>query len=246
MVWSLIYAVVFYSLTFAMMVFGAWLLLGPRSWAIAALKLHGRICVWLLKNICGTGLEVRGRDHLPAGACLVVAKHQSAWDTFGLLALFQDPAVVLKDELTWIPLYGWYIAKFEHIRVKRDRAAFALKTMVVDAKRCVDQGRQVLIFPEGTRAAPGAPADYKPGYLALYEGLGVPCVPIALNSGVFWPRRTLMRYPGTIIVEILPPVPAGLARRDVRGQVESAIETASLRLLQEAAPQTQRENKIRT
>jgi 1-acyl-sn-glycerol-3-phosphate acyltransferase len=243
---SLVYAVTFYSVTFGMMVLGAWLLLGPRSWAIAALKLHARLCVWLLKVICGTQLEVRGREHLPKGACLVVAKHQSAWDTFGLLTLFSDPAVVLKDELTWIPLYGWYIAKFEHIRVKRERAALALKQMVADAKICSQQDRQILIFPEGTRRAPGAAPDYKPGYLALYEGLALPCVPLALNSGVFWPRRTLMRYPGTIVVEILAPIPPGLPRRELRHQIETTLEVVSSRLVREAGDQQTQENEIRT
>jgi 1-acyl-sn-glycerol-3-phosphate acyltransferase len=231
---SILYAVAFYGATLVFMVLGFWLLVCPRSWAMMALKLHGLCCIWLLKVICGTDLEVRGREKVPRGACLVVAKHQSAWDTFALLTLFQDPAVVLKDELTWIPLYGWFIVKFQHIRVKRERAALALKRMVRDAEVCVRQGRQVLIFPEGTRTAPGATPDYKPGYLALYEALGVPCVPVALNSGLFWPRRTLMRYPGTIVVEFLDPLPPGLKRRDYRQGVERAIETATNELIDEA------------
>lgn len=232
---SLAYAVVFYVTTALFLVLGSPLLLAPRSWAMAGLKLHGLTCVWLLRVIAGTRLEVRGRENLPAGACLVAAKHQSAWDTFALVPLFPDPAIVLKSELASIPLYGWFCRKFEHIIIKRDRAAVALKAMLADARQRADQGRQIVIFPEGTRTPPGAPPDYKPGIVALYEGLGLPCVPVALNSGLFWPRRSLMRFPGTIVVEFLPPIPAGLDRRTFRSELEARIETASSRLFAEAA-----------
>ncbi len=230
---SLVYAVAFYVATAMFLLLGIWLLLAPRSWAMLGLKLHGQTCVWLLRVICGTRLEVRGREKLPTGPCLVVAKHQSAWDTFGLIPLFADPAIVLKDELKWIPVYGWFCLKFEHILVKRDRATAALKQLLADAKAKAADGRQILIFPEGTRRAPAAPPDYKPGYVALYEGLGLPCVPLALNSGLFWPRRSLRRYPGTIVVEILDPLPAGLPRAQFRRQVEAMIEERSAALVAE-------------
>lgn len=232
---SLLFNVAFYAVTAAMMLLGIWLLAGPRSWAMQGLKLHGRVCVWLLRVICGTRLEVRGREHLPAGPCLIVAKHQSAWDTFGLIPLFRDPAIVMKAELTRIPLYGWFCRKFEHIFVRRERAATALKSMLADAKARSAAGREVFIFAEGTRRPPGAPPDYKPGYIALYEALGVPVVPLALNSGLYWPRRSLDRFAGTIVVEFLEPVPAGLPRAVMRRQVEAAIEAASQRLIEEAA-----------
>ena len=232
---SLLFAAAFYLATALFLLLGSWLLLAPRSWAMQGLKLHGQTSVWLLRVICGTKLEVRGAGNLPKGACLVVAKHQSAWDTFALIPLFQDPAVVLKDELKWIPLYGWFCVKFAHILVKRDRAATALKQMLADARIKAEAGRQVLIFPEGTRRPPGAAPDYKPGYIALYEGLKIPCVPLALNSGLYWPRRSLHRYPGTIVVEFLEPIAPGLPRAEVRRRIETAIETASSRLLQEAA-----------
>lgn len=242
---SLFYAVAFYLTTAAMLVGGIWLLIAPRSWAMAALKLHGRICIWLLKIVCGTRLEVRGRERLPSGACLVVAKHQSAWDTFALVPLFSDPAIVLKDELKWIPFYGWFCVKFEHVLVRRDRAAAALKQMVGDGKVRVAAGREVLIFPEGTRRAPGDEPDYKPGYVALYEGLGVPCVPLALNSGLYWPRRSFMRYPGTILVELLEPIAPGLSRSQFRQQIESRIEAASNALIREADASENRSPQVR-
>jgi len=230
---SLVYAAAFYVTTALFLLLGSWLLLAPRSWAMAGLALHGRTCVWLLRVICGTSLEVRGRENLPAGPCLVAAKHQSAWDTFGLVPLLHDPAIVLKDELKWIPFYGWFCVKFEHILVKRDKGASALKSLVRDARQRAGDGRQVLIFPEGTRRTPGAPPDYKPGVLALYEGLKLPCVPMALNSGLYWPRRSLRRYPGRIIVEFLPPLPPGLPRAEFRDTLQAAIETASDRLREE-------------
>jgi 1-acyl-sn-glycerol-3-phosphate acyltransferase len=230
---SIVFATLFYVITVVMLIGFVWLLLGPRKLAIAALKLHGRISLWLLEQICGTKLDVRGRDNLPKGACLVIAKHQSTWDTFALLTLLDDPAIVLKAELKWIPVYGWFCLKFEHILVKRERAAVALKLMVADAKARVADGRQILIFPEGTRQAPGALPDYKPGYVALYEALDVPCVPLALNSGLFWPRRSFLRYPGTIIVEFLPPLVPGQPRAQMRKMIEAQIEAASERLLAE-------------
>ncbi len=232
---SLLFAAAFYVTTGLFLVFGVWLLLTPRSFAMAVLAAHGRTCVWLLKVICGTNLDVRGRENLPNSACLVVAKHQSAWDTFALVPLLRDPAIVLKDELKWIPLYGWFCIKFGHILVKRDKAASALKAMIRDARRRAANGREIVIFPEGTRTVPGAEPDYKTGYVALYEGLGLPAVPVALNSGLYWPRRSFRRYPGTIIVEFLEPLPPGLARAEFRAQLESAIETASTRLIAEAA-----------
>jgi 1-acyl-sn-glycerol-3-phosphate acyltransferase len=232
---SLIYFVVFYIVTALYLVLGSWLLVGPRSWAMKGLEIHGRTCVWLLRVICGTKLEVRGRENLPKSGCLVISKHQSAWDTFGLIALFRDPAIVLKDELKWIPFYGWFCVKFEHILVRREKASAALKSMIRDARQRISIGREVVIFPEGTRTIPGASPDYKPGYVALYEALGVVTVPLALNSGLFWPRRSPWRYPGTIVVEFLPPLPPALPRAEFRTRIETAIEAASTRLIEEAA-----------
>lgn len=232
---SLIYFVTFYVVTALYLVLGSWLLFGPRTWAMKGLELHGRTCVWLLRLICGTKLDVRGRENLPKSGCLVIAKHQSAWDTFGLISLFRDPAIVLKDELKWIPFYGWFCVKFEHILVKREKASAALKALIRDAKQRISIGREVVIFPEGTRTVPGAPPDYKSGYVALYEALNVVTVPLALNSGLFWPRRSPWRYPGTIVVEFLPALPPGLPRAEFRQRIETAIEAASQRLIDEAA-----------
>lgn len=235
MIRSLLFAAAFYVNTALFLLLGSWLLLAPRSWAMAGLRLHAIVSVWLLRVIAGTRLEVRGLEKLPKAPYLVVSKHQSAWDTFGLIPIFKDPAIVLKEELKWIPFYGWFCVKFAHILVTRERAAVALKRMIADARDRAAAGREIVIFPEGTRRPPGAPPDYKPGYVALYEGLALPCVPLALSSGLFWPRRQLIRYPGTIVVEILDPIPPGLPRTEFRALAEARIENACRRLIEEAA-----------
>jgi 1-acyl-sn-glycerol-3-phosphate acyltransferase len=231
---SLLFNVLFYVITTLYVVLGSPLLFAPRSWAMAALANHARFELWLLKTIVGTKLEVRGRDKLPKGACLVASKHQSAWETFALIPLFRDPALLMKRELFWIPFHGWFSRKFEMIPVDRDKGPAALRRMVREAKKRVADGREIIIFPEGTRRAPGAPPDYKTGIALLYESLGVPCLPVALNSGAFWPRRSLIRRPGTIVVEFLDPIPPGLPKAEFLRRLTEAIEGASTRLLAEA------------
>jgi 1-acyl-sn-glycerol-3-phosphate acyltransferase len=140
----------------------------------------------------------------------------------------------MKRELFWIPLHGWFSHKFEMIPVDRDKGPAALRRMVREAKKRAAQGREIIIFPEGTRRAPGAPPDYKTGVVLLYEALGIPCVPLALNSGAFWPRRSFVRHPGIIVVEILDPIPPGLPKAEFLPRLIATIETASARLLAEA------------
>ena len=234
---SLLFNVLFYVTTTLFVVLGSPLLFGPRRWAMAALATHGRFELWLLKLIVGTTFEVRGREKLPKSACLVASKHQSAWETFALIPLFRDPALLMKRELFWIPFHGWFSRKFEMIPVDRDKGPAALRRMLREAKSRIADGREIIIFPEGTRRAPGAPPDYKTGVILLYAALGVPCVPVALNSGVFWSRRSLTRRPGTIVVEFLDPIPPGLPRDEFLARLTTAIETASNRLLAEAKEQ---------
>jgi 1-acyl-sn-glycerol-3-phosphate acyltransferase len=232
---SALFVPVFYINTALFVVLGSFLLFGPRRYAMMGLKAHAIVSLWLLKWIVGARMEVRGREKLPKPPYLVASKHQSAWDTFALIPIFSDPALVMKAELRHIPFYGWFSRKFEHIFVERSRGPAALRKLERDAMDRAEAGREILIFPEGTRRAPGAAPDYKPGAVALYEELKLPCVPMALNSGLYWPRRKLMRYPGTIIVEILDPIPAGLPRARFRTELQTRIETAANRLIVEAA-----------
>jgi len=230
MVRSLIFYIVFYVNTAVFLVLGSPLLLGPRRWAMAGLNAHAHVSMWWMRVICGTRVEVRGRENLPDGAALIASKHQSAWDTFGLIPLTRDPAMIMKQELLSLPLYGWFSRKFEMIPVRREIGPAALRQMAREAAKRAAQGRDIVIFPEGTRRAPGAPPDYKPGVILLYQALGIPCVPVALNSGYFWPRHSIMRRPGTIIVEFLPAIPPGLPRAEFMAVLQDRIETATARL----------------
>lgn len=227
---SLVFNAAFYVVTAAYVILGSFLLLGPRSWAMAGLRAHARTVLFLLRHIVGLKMEVRGREHLPAGAALVASKHQSAWETFALIPLFRDPALIMKRELMWIPFHGWFSKKFGMIPIDRRTATGPLRQLLRDAKDRAAQGREILIFPEGTRRPPGAAPDYKTGVVLLYDALDLPCVPVALNSGCFWPRRSFIRRPGTVVVEFLPPLPSGLPRKTFLHDLEERIETASEKL----------------
>jgi 1-acyl-sn-glycerol-3-phosphate acyltransferase len=165
-------------------------------------------------------------------------KHQSAWDTLMLPPLLGDPAVVIKRELQYVPFYGWYATRAGSIFIDRKGGAGSLRRMVASARRAIDAGRPVVIFPQGTRTAPGEPTDahpYQPGVAALYRELDVPLVPVAVNSGLYWGRRAFMKRPGRIVAQFLEPIPPGRPRREVMATLEARIEAASAELLQEAA-----------
>jgi len=231
---SLLFSLFFYVTTALYVLLGSPLLFMPRRWAMAALKLHCRTELWLLKHIVGLDYEVRGLDKLPKGPYLVASKHQSAWETFALIPLFRDPSLLMKRELFWIPFHGWFSYKFGMIPVDREAGPTALRRMLHAAEKRIKDGREIIIFPEGTRRPPGAPPAYKTGIVLLYNALKVPCVPVALNSGFFWARRSVTRKSGTIVVEFLDPIPPGLPKAEFLSRLERAIETASNRLLAEA------------
>jgi 1-acyl-sn-glycerol-3-phosphate acyltransferase len=236
MLWlrSLVFNIIFYVNLIFFLVLGFWCFFIPRKAAIRALQLWASTSLWWLEVLVGLKFEVRGQEHIPKGPALVAGKHQSTWETFAVLPLVDDPAMVLKRELTYIPLFGWFIFKFKMIPVERNAGASALKKMIAAAKHAVADGRQILVFPEGTRRAPGALPDYKPGAAALYLNLKVPCVPMALNSGIFWPRRTFSKYPGIIVVEFLPPIQPGLDRKAFSSRLVTELEAATKRLVEEA------------
>jgi 1-acyl-sn-glycerol-3-phosphate acyltransferase len=230
---SLIFNVLFYVTLALFLVLGSWLFVCPRIWAIRGLQAWARASIWLLRVVVGLRMEVRGAEHLPQGAALVAGKHQSAWETFALLPLLNDPCMVLKRELTFIPLFGWFALKFRMIAVERSAGTAALKTMIARGKREIAEGRQIVIMPEGTRKGPDDAPDYKPGAAALYGALAVPCVPFGLNAGLYWPRRKFLRWPGSIIIEFLPAIPAGLPRKDFQARLETAIENSTRALVAE-------------
>jgi 1-acyl-sn-glycerol-3-phosphate acyltransferase len=227
---SLLFNLLFFAWTAVMFLLSLPALLVPAGavWALGRVWVHG--VVLLLRLVVGLTHEMRGREHRPGGAALVAAKHQSAWDTLIFALLLDRPAIVLKQELLNVPLFGWYMRKCRMIPVDRRGRARALKQMAAAARNRAAAGRPILIFPEGTRVAPGTRRAYQPGVAALYGALGLPVVPVALNSGLFWGRRSFHKRPGRIVVEFLPPIPAGLERRDFMGRLEAAIEGAADRL----------------
>lgn len=217
-----------------------WLLVGLPTflmpyWAIVEVaKAWGRVNLFLLRWVAGIDIEVRGAEKIPKGGLIVASKHQSAWETFAILPLFDIPLFIVKRELMWIPIFGWLMAKGRMVPVDRSAGSQALVDMTERARIEIGRGRQLIIFPEGTRRPAGAEPRYKYGVAHLYAAEGVPCVPIALNSGLFWPRRSILRHPGTVLVEVLDPIPPGLSKDVFFERLKSSIETATARLIAES------------
>lgn len=228
---SLLFHACFHLNTILHLIFCLPFLFVPRRIFWKAVHNWASVNHWLLRTICDTRFEIVGRERIPPGALLVAAKHQSAWETFALLLLLEDPLFVLKRELMWLPVFGWYVAKAEMIPVRRGARSAALADIAARGKREIARGRQIIMFPEGTRRAVGAEPAYKYGVVHLYGQLGVRCLPVALSSGVFWPRRKLVIHPGKIRMEILPPIEPGLPESVFAARMQDAIETATARLV---------------
>ena len=231
---SAVFNVLFYALLVGLMVFGLPTLVFGRLAVMKLANLWGRSSIALLETVCGTRVEFRGLDNVPSEACLLAAKHQSFVEIIALAGRFPDFTFVLKRELMRIPLFGWYLARADQIAVDRSRGRAALEQLARDAAAVLAQGRQVFIFPEGTRRPPGAPPDYRTGLSVLYAESGAACLPLAVNSGLFWPRRSFLRRPGTIVLEFLPVIPPGLDRTVFQGRLRDAIEARSNALMAEA------------
>jgi len=231
---ALAFNIAFFGVTAVLGVAALPLLLAPRRTAMRFGRFWAQCVLALLKAIVGLDGEIRGIEHLPPGACLIAMKHQSAWDALILPVVLGDPAVVIKRELLWLPFYGWYAARAGSITIDRRGGAGALRRMVAAARQAVAAARPIVIFPEGTRTAPGQRLTYQPGVAALYQALAVPLVPAAVNSGLYWGRRSFVKRPGRILLEFLAPIPPGLPRREVMQELESRIETATAALEREA------------
>jgi 1-acyl-sn-glycerol-3-phosphate acyltransferase len=231
---SLAFNLYYYAWLAVVVVVMAPLLPLPRRVMQNAVRVWAHGIVLGLKAIVGLDFEVRGRRHIPAGGAVFACKHQSAWETTVFHVLFPDTAYIIKKELFAVPFWGWYARKCQSIAVDRDGGAAALRRMIRDARTQVAAGRPLVIFPEGTRMAPGARGDYHPGVFALYKQARAPVVPVALDSGLFWGRRQFVRHPGSIVIEFLPAMPDGLDRRQFLAELESRVEAASDRLAEEA------------
>lgn len=217
--WSTSFALLFWPL----------LVLPPRRIAWLG-RLWAKGVLALLAWTVGLRHEVRGLEHRPQGAAIVASKHQSAWDTIVFFLLHERLAYVLKAELMLIPIIGWYLARVGMIAIDRRGGARALRRLIARARTAAAEDRTIVIFPEGTRTAPGQRRPYHPGVSALYSQLGLPVVPVALNSGHYWRRRGFIKRPGTIVLEYLPPIAPGLDRAAFAADLERRIEEAVARL----------------
>jgi 1-acyl-sn-glycerol-3-phosphate acyltransferase len=230
---AILFTLYFYLLTGLVSIVAVPLLLAPPLW----LMVYGRWWVaasfWGLKYLVGLDYRIEGREHLPSGPFIIAAKHQSAWDTMIYRFAIANMAPVMKRELAYIPVWGWLVKHAGAITVDRGGGAQALKRLISDAKLAKSKGRRILIFPEGTRVSPGEHKSFLPGVAALYANLDLPVVPVAVNSGVYWPRRVLFgQRPGTITLRFLPAIQPGSDRRAFMERLESDIRSASDTLIE--------------
>lgn len=234
---SLLYNLAYFALTVLWCLALLVTLPFPRRVMMAGVLVYLRLLVFLEAVLLGLRYRVTGQENLPPRPFILAAKHQSTWETMKLHLLVPDLAIVLKRELMYLPLWGWFAAKARMIPVRRGGGAGAIRALAAAARNRLAAGRVVAIFPEGTRTAPGERRPYRGGIAAVYEGAGVPVVPMALNSGVFWPRRAFVKRAGLITVAFLPPIPPGLPRAEMMARLEAALEPATDRLVAEARRQ---------
>jgi 1-acyl-sn-glycerol-3-phosphate acyltransferase len=205
------------------------------SWALA--KYWCRSNLWLLRWVAGVVTRVSGSENIPPGGCIIASKHQSDWDVFAIFPHTGRPAYVVKQELMNIPFFGWAARSLDCIAVDRRKGGEAIPELMAQARAAVARGCRIVIFPEGTRKAPLAPAAYRQGIVRMYQELNVPVVPVALNSGLFWGRNSMVIWPGTAEARILPAIEPGLAPDVFAARLKKAIETDSTELVLGAVEQ---------
>jgi 1-acyl-sn-glycerol-3-phosphate acyltransferase len=227
---SVLFDALFYLVSFVIMVIFLPLMILPQRAIFWAGRVWVATVMGLLKTIVGLSYRVEGVEHLPPGACIVACKHQSAWETLVFHLLLKRPAIALKRELMWIPIINLYFKRMGMVPIDRGAGASALKSLIKGAREVMAQNRPLVIFPEGTRSMPGKPGNYQAGVAALYRDLNVPVIPVALNSGLFWGRRSLVKRPGVITWQFLPPIEPGLSRNDFMEKLVDHIESACIKL----------------
>ena len=234
---SAIFSLVFYVFFVGLMIVGLPSFMFPLAARLVVVRLWARGTVWLLDVICGLKIEFRNVHNLPKGAGIVAVKHQSFLETIALITALDDFSYVFKKQLMTIPFFGWYLHMSGQVGVDREKGAGALPRLQKAVDKKLAAGCQVVIFPEGTRRAVGLPPAYKPGVAALCAKSNVSCTPVALNTGLFWPRNNFLRRPGTVVIEFLPPIPPGLNRREFMRALQNAIEPATDALVAKAIAQ---------
>ncbi len=229
---SAVFQLLFYGLTTATALLLLPVLLAPRRVLMAPLQLYARWSLVLARWCCGIHVRVTGWENLPqSGPALIAAKHQSAFDTLVWLSLLPDCCYVLKRELLRIPVWGLYAKRTRMIAVDRSGAGRTMRQMLKDAKEAAAEGRQIVIFPEGTRVPVGQRVPYQPGIVGLAGSLRLPVIPVATDSGRCWPRRRFSKTPGVITLAVLPALPVDIARQELLPTLEAIIETATEALL---------------
>lgn len=211
-------------------------LLLPRIVTLLCIRSYVRLMLFGLRWLCGISVELRGREHVSGGPQLIAGKHQAMLDVFMPFLFFRDPVLVMKRELLWYPVLGWYALKTGQLPIDRSGGAQTMRKMLDVARRVIAErgGRQLVIYPEGTRSAPGADPDYKPaGIRAFYKALELPIYPLATNAGQCWPARGFVRTPGHVVYELRPPLPEGLPPKDMVKRLQTELESASTQLLVE-------------
>ena len=227
---SLAFNIAFYVNIIVLMIVGLPLVVFGRRGVFFMARLWSGSSLWLLDKLCGLKVEFRGIENVPQGGYILAAKHQSFLEPFALLRHARDFAIIFKKQLVWIPLFGLYLVGGRQIAIDRSHGRAALTQIIAKAREVLGAGRQIMIYPEGTRRPPGAPPRYKFGAAAIYAGNSAPCVPVAVNTGLYWGRRNSTRRPGVAVIEYLPPIPPGLDREAFIDRLESSIEGACARL----------------
>jgi 1-acyl-sn-glycerol-3-phosphate acyltransferase len=221
--------------TLVLVVVAALCLLLPPAAILAVSRVWMAGVQFLLRHLVGLDYEVRGRANMPSGPAIYAFKHQSAWETVVIHLLLPNAAIALKRELMQIPLFGWCLRRSGMIGIDRDGRMRALRSLVDGARAALARGASVIIFPEGSRFPPGRHVPYQPGVAALYLQLKQPVVPVALNSGLFWGRRSFVKRPGKIVVQFLEPIEPGLDRKAFMAELRHRLEGAADRLIDEAS-----------
>lgn len=223
------------SLTFSLFILPLWTgITGVISVPLLAIRSHPTLpgIVWakgaltLLRIFCSIRYEVKGKENLPDGPCIIASKHQSEWDTIVFFLILKQPCYILKKELLKFPVVGQYAALMGMIPIDRSQGAKAIKSLLKTAKKRIEQNYSIIIFPEGTRALPGQKKTYKPGITAFYKASSIkaPVVPVALNSGYYWQHKTLLKKPGVITLEFLPAIESGLESKAFLEKLEETVE----------------------
>lgn len=233
---SLVFNTAFYlNLILQMILWTPIYFLLPRKKAWFVPKVWAASSLWLYKVLAGTRAEITGLENLPDGSCIIAPKHQSFWDVIAFLPSIPDAFYILKRELMWIPLFGWYVAKMRMVPIDRGSRSKALRKAVKTSLERMKDNRQLIIYPEGTRRPPGAEPAYKYGIVELYSQLNVPVVPVAHVAGLYWPRRKFLRYPGIIRARFLPAIEPGLSKEVFQERLIRETEAACDQFLIEAA-----------